>query len=141
MANITGTGGNVALPTGYNANYETWSIDINNGPVDVTGFGDNGYGVVENTICVITGSAAGTQQFDATNTAPLPANAYSSTFAPANTHGTATLTSQTGCTFGLDVAVTNSSLSRSSKPGTKGEVSHSFSGRGALTQTWDETAA
>lgn len=138
--NVTGPGGGFTGPAGFNARYESWEATLDFGAVDVTGFDDNGYNYTEATSCKLTGSASGTMQYGDATTSPIPSAALSSTFAPASLAGSITLTVATGCTLTFTGVVVSSSLSRSAKSGTKGDVTHNFENQGAITETWDESS-
>jgi hypothetical protein len=68
-----GSDGSCTLPTGYNAELNTWSATVTRATSVVTGFGDAGTSRVASKIFDITGSAG-----DASNTSPI------STFAGAS---------------------------------------------------------
>jgi hypothetical protein len=140
LKKITGDGGAVALPTGFNASFESWDASFDFGVVDTTSFDDSGYTNAENTICKMTFNAAGTAVYDDTNGSPISGTALAATFAPLSTAGSITLTAQTGCTYTLTGLVTTVGHNRSAKQGTKHDLSYSGENQGAVTQTWDVTA-
>ena len=136
---ISGADGAVALPTGFNLKFATWSATANYGVADTTGFGDAGYTASEATVASMTGSAFGYVEYDDTSSAPMPA--LGSTFDPSSVVGAGTITAITGCTYGGDILVTDITFSRSSKPGVVMEATYNFTFTGAITRTWDETGA
>lgn len=139
--NITGPGGGYTTITGFNAKYEDFSLAFDFGEVDNTGFEDNGWNYSDISSCKVTGTATGILQFDDANAAPFPSAFVASTFAPASGAGSATFTVQTGCTFAGTFVTTSTNITRSAKPGTKATVVHNLANQGAVTQTWDESAA
>lgn len=139
--NITGPGGAYTTITGFNAKYEDFSLNFDFGEVDNTGFEDNGWNYSDISSCKVTGTATGILQYDDSSSAPFPSAFVASTFAPASGAGSATFTYQTGCTMAGTFVTTSTNTTRSAKPGTKATVSHNLSNQGAVTQTWDETAA
>lgn len=141
MATIQGLGGNIALPTGWNFKASGWSFTYTVGTEETTGFDDGGFETHEPVFVRWEGSATGTLEYDATNTAPIPADmADGSDMALGdldNAKGTATFTATTGATLEGTVIVTSLPMNRNAKG--KGEVTINVLGSGALTQTWDET--
>ena len=73
-----GSDGSCTLPSGYDAELNTWSATITRATSVVTGFGDVGISRVASKIFDITGSAGGFPQYDAPNSSPI------STFVGAN---------------------------------------------------------
>ena len=141
MATIQGLGGTIALPTGYNFKVSGWQMTHTTGTEETTGFDDGGFEVHEPVFTRFEGSATGTIEYNASNTAPLPAAlADGSGMALGDlddAKGSATLTATTGCTYAGDVIITSSAINRTAKG--RGEITVNFLGSGPLTQTWDET--
>jgi hypothetical protein len=140
--NIVGIGGNIALPSGFNAKINSWSASHTVETVDTTGFADGGFRAFDPAITSLTGSAVGTAQYDAANSALLPtAVADGSVMALgdlASFVGTVTLTFVTGCTWACTTAIITG-LSVSRPVDGKAEVTFNFQFSGPWTQTWDET--
>jgi len=140
--NIAGLGGNLALPTGFNAKINSWSASHTVETVETTGFADGGFRTFDPTITSLTGSASGTAQYDAATTALLPAALADGSIMAlgdlAGAIGTVTLTFVTGCTWSCTTAnITGLSVDRASDG--KANVTFNFQFSGPWTQTWDET--
>lgn len=67
-----GSDGNVTLPSGYNAELQTWSCSITRTTQIITGFGDTGTKRKQSAIVDLTGSAGGVPTYNAASTAPFP---------------------------------------------------------------------
>ena len=91
----------------------------------------------------MTGSAAGTAEFDDSDTKPLPADLADGSAMAAgdlnNAKAVMTLTATTGCTYSFTAVVTRVSMSRPADG--KMDVSLDFESTGPITQTWDESGA
>lgn len=143
MSTIQGTGGGITLPSGYNAKVESWSASHEVLTTETTGFGDGGAEVHEPVYTKMSGSCAGTLQFDATNTAPLPGaivdgGALTQSDLETNCKATLTLTATTGCTYAFTAIMTVTGFNRPEKD--KATVTYNFISTGQITQAWDETA-
>lgn len=62
-----GSDGNITLPTNSSALINTWSASISRATSVITGFGDTGARRIASKVVDITGSAAGTPNYDASN--------------------------------------------------------------------------
>jgi len=67
-----GSDGNATLPSGYNAELQSWSCSITRTTQIVTGFGDTGTKRKQSAIVDLTGSAGGVPTYNASSTAPFP---------------------------------------------------------------------
>jgi hypothetical protein len=67
-----GSDGDVTLPSGYNAELQTWSCSITRTTQVVTGFGDTGTKRKQSAIVDLTGSAGGVPTYNDSSTAPFP---------------------------------------------------------------------
>jgi hypothetical protein len=72
MAYAIGSDGSVTLPSGYNAQLNTWSATISRTTSIVTGFGDTGHQRRASGVVDITGSAGGVPEYNAATTIPFP---------------------------------------------------------------------
>lgn len=142
-SNITGPGGSVSLPTGFNGKLDVWSASLDMVEVITTGFDDGGNTTGDIVEQRFTGSATATGQFDGTSTAPIPsalldgAALAEGDFA-ANAKGSITLTAATGCTYAFTANITSVAFNRAHNG--KLELTFNFASDGPITQTWDETA-
>lgn len=133
MGTIQGTGGLVAMPSGFVAKWDNWSADLNVDTVDTTGFTDVGYKVTEPVLVNMTGSASGTGLTGSTNT-PVSTTLLGSTAVVSAAQGAMTLTAGTGCTIGANVTVKKVGFRRPNAG--KLDVSQDFESHGAITLTW-----
>ena len=127
---IQGTGG-AATITGFGAKLDLWSATMDFGVVDTTGFGDAGWGVVQGTLCGVTGSASGMVEDDA---APMLAAMVAAIFDPASAKIATMLLYTTGTTgWSFPAIVSNVSLDRPEVD--KMTVSFDFVSNGRITPT------
>lgn len=141
--NITGVGGSVTMPTGFNAKLASWSATLNITTEEVTGFDSGGCEEHEPVALGISGSATGTLQYDDSNAKPMPsALGDGSVLAvgdlTTNLMGSLTLLAITGCSWAFTAVITGINIERPAKG--KATVTFNFQSSGAITQTWDETA-
>jgi hypothetical protein len=138
MPTVAGTGGNVTLPSGFNVKARDFSATIDIPEADDTGFVDNGWGSAVITGPVrVTGTINGSLQFDAANTAPLPAALMASTAGLSAARGDVTLTFKSGCTWGFAGNITQANTDRAVDA--RSSLSYNYGSVGQVTQTWDET--
>lgn len=142
MAKITGTGGAIAMPSGFNAHFRSFTHAFAMPEVETTGFDDGGFATFDPAGGLrVTGTALGVHEYDASSTAPLPAAlADGSNLAVgdlAGQTGSMTLTFITGCTLAFSANVTNIAGSRAEVGSS--ESTWTFGSSGAITQAWDET--
>jgi len=141
MSTAQGLAGSITMPTGYNMKHASFDLDHSTETVDTSGFEDNGFRTREPVVTSFTGSTAGTLEWDASNTAPLPSVLADGSAMAAtdlsNAQGTLTMQVVTGCTIAATCNVTGFSASRSFDG--KADASYNFESTGPITQSWDET--
>lgn len=142
MAAITiqGKGGNVTLPTGFNAKLDTWSASLDIKTTDITGFSDNGNRSVRPVLGSMSGSAGGTL---ITDSAPVATAALGATPDLSACKGTITLTAAAATStsstatsyYTFPALVTGVQMGRPNAD--KGTVTFNFQSRGAITRVWE----
>ena len=127
---IQGTGG-AATITGFGAKLDNWIGNLDFGPVDITGFGDAGWGEVEGTLCSLDGSASGML---ITESAPVLAAVMAATFGVASLKIAALLLYTTGTTgYSFPAVISNINITRPEDG--KAEVTFDFVSNGRITPT------
>ena len=96
MAIMRGNGGTFAGVGIGIGKIKTWSASLDPGIVDVSGFGDLGYGTSDSTIGRISGSASG---FVSTTTSPIGTEAWAAAFSNSTWSLNITLTMATTKTY------------------------------------------
>lgn len=132
MANTTiqGTGGSATI-TGFGAKLDIWTANLDFGGLDTTGFGDDGYGTIEGSLCGLSGSASG-MMID--NTAPILAAVLAATFGVAGLKITELLLYTVGTTgYSFPAVISNVALGRPEDG--KATVSFDFVSNGRITPT------
>jgi hypothetical protein len=133
MAKIFGYGGNFAGPSGFNADWESWTATININVIDVSAFSSSGWTDNVPGCAGLTGSATGIAQYNASGTAPFVSGNFLDSLS-----GVFTLTEVSGCTITFSGFVNSLAFGRVNCQ--KAEVTLGFVSQGAVTRTWDETA-
>jgi len=127
---IQGTGGSVVME-GFGAKLDTWSATFDFGAVNTTGFGDNGWGEIEGTLCGMTGSASGMLIKE---TAPIDADLIAATFDPTKAVIAALKLYTTGTTgYSLEAIISNVAITRPEDG--KATVSFDFVSNGRISPT------
>lgn len=129
---ITGTGGAVALPSGFSGKLTSWAGTLTVADQDITGFDDSGWLSFVETCSSFTGSAAGWAQYDASGTKPAPFVAGSNT-------GSFTLTALAGCTLAFSGIMSSVNMSRQNCQAMP--LTFNFKATGPVAITWDVSGA
>ena len=109
---------------------KTWSASLDPGIVDVSGFGDLGYGASDSTIGRITGSASG---FVDTVTAPIAATAFGSPFLNSAWSLAIVLTMSAGKTYSFTALV---SLNINAIYSDHVELTINYTSTGVIVAAW-----
>ncbi len=134
MANVTGDGGSITLPTGFNPKVDGWSATLTINGVEVTDFDSGDFEEYELTNMRLEGSFTGQGEYNASSTAPLPTG----TLATSSFSGAMVLTAISGCTFSFTGKITGMDFDRPHAG--KLAVGGNFRSSGTITVAWDETA-
>lgn len=140
---ITGNGGAVTLPTGFNFKVTGWSAQYTPTTVENTGFDDAGFETHDVACTAMTATVNGVGSYDAATTAPLPASVVDGAGMAvgdlASLKASLTLTATTGCSYAFTGVCTGVSFTRNAKG--QLEITANYRSSGAITQTWDESGA
>jgi hypothetical protein len=133
MATIQGTGGAVALVSGFNVKAETWSMDIAVEATDTTGLSDAGYRTREGTLVDSSGTVTG--YLEGGSSTPVAAALVAATADPDSAKGTVTFTAEAGNTLSVSALITSVSISRPTSE--RATVNLTWvQAAGPITQTW-----
>ena len=131
MADISGPGGSVGGPNGFNAHIQGWSGTLNVTLVETTGFAEVGNRTYDATAINLTGSAVGTAQSGST---PIAAAGLGATPSMASFKAPITLTAASGDLYTFTAAISAIALNRPHDG--KCDYAINFVSSGAITQTW-----
>ena len=134
MAFVRGIDGSVTLPTGFNLKVKSWSADLSQAINDATSFASSGWRKCATGVRSFSGTIAGTPEFNATTTAPIPTATGITQSSPANF----VLTAATGCTYTFVGYLSNYRIVSDVEDNAR--VAYDFVADGEVTQAWDETA-
>ena len=140
MAYAIGSDGSVTLPSGYNAQLNTWSATIARTTSIVTGFGNTGHQRRASGVVDITGSAGGVPEFDASSTAFAPTAAGPPKVLDDAAGGDITLTVATGCTLTFGAVFSSYAFSVTNDGDSTITFNFEMNDSDGPTVAWDETA-
>lgn len=130
MARAFGSDGGITFITGHNAVFMRWGLQVGQGFVDETGYGDV-WGVGQGTgVFRAAFSAFGYPIYNVANAKPGADDLT-------KTGAALTLTVATGCTYGFTGVITSINIATDFE----GQATLAFVGSAAnaVTETWDET--
>ena len=131
------TAGSVSLVPEFVAKFNSWDVAMDGGTYDSSGFEDLGWGDSVNTVITFSGSASGIAKYDVATSTPILAAVMAATASPASCEGAITLTATTGCTYSFTGLISSVTFTRPYRGVL--ELSFSFTSKGQVTQTWDES--
>jgi hypothetical protein len=127
----TGTDGSVTFITGHNAKFASWTLNISQALVDVTGYDSSGYFQAVGGLKSGSWTVAATLKYDAATHTP-------GATAMTKNGGAMTLQVASGCTYAFTGIIISAGLS--SDVGAGARIVYSGVTSGAITETWDESA-
>jgi len=140
MAYAIGSDGSVTLPSGYNAQLNTWSATISRTTSVVTGFGDTGHQRRASGVVDITGSAGGVPEYDDTATIPFPTAAGPPKVLDDAAGGLMTLQVADGCTLAFGAVFSSYAFSVTNDGDSTITFNFEMNDNDGPTVAWDETA-
>ncbi len=131
MSTISGPGGSVTMPSGFNSKIAAWNASMIIDTVDDSGFVDAGWHTHQPTAAMIQGSAMGT---GVAASAFSPTACFGSTPTVQSWKGSWVLTAASGCTISFTGSVTTVPLGRVFNG--KLDVMYTFVSDGPVTLAW-----
>ena len=139
MAYAIGSDGSVTLPSGYNAQLNTWSATISRTTSVVTGFGDTGHQRRASGVVDITGSAGGVPEYNASSTAFAPTDSGPPKVLADAAGGDITLTVASGCTLTFGAVFSSYAFSVTNDGDSTITFNFEMNESAGPTVAWDET--
>jgi hypothetical protein len=140
MAYAIGSDGSVTLPSGYNAQLNTWSATISRTTSIVTGFGDTGHQRRASGVVDLTGSAGGVPEYNAATTIPFPTAAGPPIVLNDAAGGSMTLQVADGCTLAFGAVFSSYAFSVTNDGDSTITFNFEMNDSDGPTVAWDETA-